>query len=160
MVMKDSTDISSWISDNHDVIDLSELKFLRSYSGIFAQSKCGSFLMQRRDNKSGIENPGMLSVFGGDSEGEETCIETAIREFFEETGIRLKHSDMTHIIDIPMPLDNRDCKLCSYYLVRGLDETDINLKEGAGVEKWSKKILLENTELTEYPRKILEADLI
>lgn len=48
---------------------------------------CGRLLLQQRDDVPGISHPGMIGLFGGHRENDETPIETVRREILEETGI-------------------------------------------------------------------------
>jgi 8-oxo-dGTP diphosphatase len=47
----------------------------------------GRILTMMRDDKPGIPFPGMLDLPGGGREGEETPVETVVRETFEEFGL-------------------------------------------------------------------------
>ena len=44
----------------------------------------GRLLLQQRDNKPGILHPGMIGLFGGHREGDETFLECVVREVHEE----------------------------------------------------------------------------
>ena len=45
------------------------------------------FLLQRRDERSGISNPGMLSTFGGRMHSDESPQQALVRELKEELGL-------------------------------------------------------------------------
>ncbi|WP_201449677.1 NUDIX domain-containing protein [Bradyrhizobium sp. Ai1a-2] len=49
----------------------------------------GRFLMQLRDNKPGIVDPGKISLFGGRREGNESFKDCVAREIHEELGCYL-----------------------------------------------------------------------
>src|SRR4051812_41586401 len=58
-------------------------------------------ILQQRDDKPGIANPGLITTFGGVSEGEEYPHETAVREIREELGIDIwPQSELNHLCDI------------------------------------------------------------
>jgi 8-oxo-dGTP diphosphatase len=44
----------------------------------------GRFLLQERDDVVGISFPGMIGLFGGDREGDETFLQCVVREVHEE----------------------------------------------------------------------------
>ncbi len=46
----------------------------------------GRFLLQQRDDISGILHPGKIGLFGGHREGDESFLECVAREIREETG--------------------------------------------------------------------------
>lgn len=46
----------------------------------------GRFLLQQRDDVSGILHPGKVGLFGGHREGDETYLQCAVREIHEEIG--------------------------------------------------------------------------
>ena len=45
---------------------------------------CGRFLLQQRDDIPGIVCPGMVGLFGGHREGDETFLQCVVREVHEE----------------------------------------------------------------------------
>ena len=55
----------------------------------------GSVILQVRDDKQGITNPGYISSFGGHIEPGEEPIEAAVREINEETNLNLTSDDLT-----------------------------------------------------------------
>ncbi|HSH55737.1 MAG TPA: NUDIX domain-containing protein [Candidatus Limnocylindrales bacterium] len=54
----------------------------------------GSLILQVRDNKPGITNPGLISTFGGHIEAGEEPIDAAVREINEETNLGLKKEQL------------------------------------------------------------------
>jgi len=59
-------------------------------SAVFLIAPDGGILLQQRDDDVPPAGPGRWSVPGGRREGEESPRETALREFEEETGVRLE----------------------------------------------------------------------
>lgn len=49
--------------------------------------KDGALILQQRDDKPGITNPGMITSFGGHIEPGETPLQAAVRELNEETNL-------------------------------------------------------------------------
>ncbi|MGX9424878.1 MULTISPECIES: NUDIX domain-containing protein [Bradyrhizobium] len=57
----------------------------------------GRFLMQLRDDKPGIVDPGKISLFGGRREGNETFRDCIAREIHEELGCHLPAERFQHL---------------------------------------------------------------
>jgi 8-oxo-dGTP diphosphatase len=58
----------------------------REVTGAILLGTCGRLLLQQRDACEGILYPGMVGLFGGHREGEETFLECIRREVHEEIG--------------------------------------------------------------------------
>lgn len=58
----------------------------REVAAAIVIGSCGRLLFQRRDDIPGLMYPGMIGLFGGHREGNETGIECLQREILEETG--------------------------------------------------------------------------
>lgn len=58
-----------------------------SYVGCIIVDAQASFLLQRRDEKNGISNPGVLSTFGGGIHSGESPQQALVRELNEELGL-------------------------------------------------------------------------
>ena len=56
----------------------------RETSGAILIDSLGRFLFQQRDNNPEILYPGMIGLFGGHREGNETFLECVVREIHEE----------------------------------------------------------------------------
>lgn len=57
----------------------------------------GEYVVQKRDNKPNIAEPGMLSLWGGAADEGETPACAAVRELLEETGINISEDELTFI---------------------------------------------------------------
>ena len=64
-------------------------KISRHYAGVILKDKKGRMLLQQRDSKPSIVNSGLISFFGGSCNPDESAIECALREIFEELNIHL-----------------------------------------------------------------------
>jgi 8-oxo-dGTP pyrophosphatase MutT (NUDIX family) len=58
----------------------------------------GRFLMQLRDDKPGIVDPGKISLFGGRREGNESFRECIVREIHEELGCCVPPEHFEHLV--------------------------------------------------------------
>ena len=61
---------------------------------IILTRKDGALILQKRDDKPGISNPGFIASFGGHIEHGETPLEAAVREINEETNLQLTAEDL------------------------------------------------------------------
>lgn len=61
----------------------------RMYSGAAFQLVDGTFLLQQRDDRPDIANPGKVSFFGGTALSEESADECLVRELVEELGVQI-----------------------------------------------------------------------
>jgi 8-oxo-dGTP pyrophosphatase MutT (NUDIX family) len=57
----------------------------------------GRFVMQLRDDKPGIVDPGKISLFGGRREGDESFRDCIVREIHEELGCYLLPERFEHL---------------------------------------------------------------
>ena len=60
----------------------------------------GYFIMQRRDNIPDIVYPGMISLFGGHREENESFLECVAREISEELTYVIPPEDFTHLVSL------------------------------------------------------------
>ena len=66
----------------------------RSYVGALLVDTNGKLIAQQRDDKPGITNPGMVSLFGGTSHESESPIETLRRELREELELEVNSNNL------------------------------------------------------------------
>ncbi len=58
----------------------------------------GQYVLQQRDNLPHIADAGMVSIWGGKvEEGDASPADAALREVFEETGVKLDPSSLVHL---------------------------------------------------------------
>ncbi|NOZ35287.1 MAG: NUDIX domain-containing protein [Chlorobi bacterium] len=126
------------------------------YSGVLLKTKSGSLIMQRRDNKKTIANPGKLSVFGGRREKNETALECAKRELKEETGITVDDNQFIPVGKYAYPIENNNWMLCSYYLLENINVNDIKIKEGKNIEIWKPLDAISQKDITTVPKLLIE----
>ncbi len=100
-------------------------------AAVYALDPAGRILMQLRDDVAGLAGGGMWSPFGGGVEPGETLREAAVREFLEETGLRVA-SD--RLVPWARAISGRASRMRLYtYLVRlPAPVEEIRLGEGAG----------------------------
>ena len=60
----------------------------------------GKYVVQKRDHRPGIANPGMHSPWGGGVEALESPEQAAVRELYEETGVKITEDDLIFLTQL------------------------------------------------------------
>jgi len=155
---EESPSLTQWIVKYYDRLKRpADCRFRVRYSGVFLEMTDGTLILQRRDAIGGIANPGQLSVFGGQADGGESAMETALRELREETGLRIKAEDLSLVAAIPYVADSgpHSLMLCSYFLLRNVRPDALRVVEGRA-EQVTLEQALSGEDLSDLPRRILE----
>jgi 8-oxo-dGTP pyrophosphatase MutT (NUDIX family) len=92
----------------------------------------GRFLMQLRDDKPGIVDPGKISLFGGRREGNESFKDCIVREIREELGCYLPPERFEHLVswsgsDHAITGGNFRAEI---FVVRSVPATQLTVTEG------------------------------
>jgi 8-oxo-dGTP pyrophosphatase MutT (NUDIX family) len=74
------------------------MSILRETSAAILIDDAGRFLLQQREDKPEILYPGMIGLFGGHREGDETFLQCVVREVFEEISLFLPPERFVHLI--------------------------------------------------------------
>lgn len=116
----------------------------------------GAVILQVRDNKPGISNPGLISSFGGHIEPGEEPIDAAVREINEETNLDLIKDRLQFY---------RKCRKTRevhgedwdvyYFAVGGVSEEGLEVYEGAGYTIIHNKEELAQAKTTVLLREVL-----
>ena len=125
----------------------------RSYVGALLVDTNGKLIAQQRDDKPGITNPGMVSLFGGTSHEGESPIETLRRELQEELELEV-NSD--NLLLRTIKHENGTNVACSIYIVTGVDAEKLKLHEGAGFAMGTPEELLSRP-VTAVTQQAIEA---
>ncbi len=105
--------------------------------GITAQiiliRKDGAIIMQHRDDKPGITNPGAITAFGGNVEPGETPLQAATREINEETSLDAQAHELeffgTYQKTAAQHGEDREVH---YFILRNVDDSNFKIYEGQG----------------------------
>ncbi|EHR04613.1 arsenate reductase/protein-tyrosine-phosphatase family protein [Bradyrhizobium sp. WSM471] len=105
---------------------------LRDFSAAILIDSAGCLLLQRRDDKLGVAQPGKISFFGGRREERETSLQCIVREVAEEIGATLSPDEFEHLVtlDIPDPENVGGHVKGAYFVARGLDASTLRVTEG------------------------------
>ena len=125
----------------------------RSYVGALLVDTNGKLIAQQRDDKSGITNPGMVSLFGGTSHEGESPIETLRRELQEELELEVSSNNL---LLQTVKHENGTNVACSIYIVTGVDAEKLELHEGAGFAMGTPEELLSRS-VTAVTQQAIEA---
>jgi len=125
----------------------------RNYVGALLVDTNGKLIAQQRDDKPGITNPGMVSLFGGTSHEGESPIETLRRELQEELELEVNSNSL---LLQTVKHENGTNVACSIYIVTGVDAEKLKLHEGAGFATGTPEELL-NRSVTAVTQQAIEA---
>ena len=120
----------------------------------------GKIILQQRDKKPEILNPGMIAIFGGILKKGDTVEDGLKRELNEEleldiTGYRIKKLG---VFIKTVEIDNIDDTIY-IFVIKNVKEKSLVVHEGAGyICDWPEKIL-ENKKLTRITRLAVETYL-
>lgn len=92
---------------------------------------CGRVLLQQRDDVPGILYPGMIGLFGGHREGDETPLACALREIEEEIGYRISPERLRPIVQMRMDYPDARVVQGSYFFASGIPSEGLVVTEGS-----------------------------
>lgn len=103
---------------------------MRKVAKVILVNKRGKLVLQRRDNKMNIDQPGTLSLFGGSVETDESTFDAAVREINEELGIDLVPRFLRFVCE--KTIDNGGEYIHVFYYVydQKIDEQLLTVEEG------------------------------
>jgi 8-oxo-dGTP diphosphatase len=119
------------------------------YSGVLLVTPDNKLILQQRDDNPKISNPGKIAVFGGSSEGDETPLETAIREIDEELSLKLNPDMLEPFLELIAD----DGQAVTLFVYRNVDVAKLVQSEGKKIVLVSKGDNLESLNLTERARQ-------
>lgn len=93
-----------------------------------------NFVMQIRDNKPGISNPGQTTFFGGLVEASDTTLlDAAVRELHEEMSLVFNTDDLQYYKTYHKSIDvHGEDSYVTFFILTGVDVTNIEVFEGQG----------------------------
>ena len=104
-------------------------------ASIILLNREGKFILQKRDDKPGIRNPGMLSVWGGAVEGDEKPVEAAVREVREETNLQPEGGDVHYLREYRRDYKVGDKQVVNHvFIIKDVDERTLEVYEGQGYQ--------------------------
>ena len=139
------------VDDTQKPVDFDECE--RSYVGALLVDTNDKLITQQRDDRPGITNPGMVSLFGGTSHEGESPIETLRRELQEELELEVNSNNL---LLQTVKHENGTNVACSIYIVTGVDAGKLKLHEGASFATGTPEEML-NRPVTTVTQQAIEA---
>jgi 8-oxo-dGTP pyrophosphatase MutT (NUDIX family) len=102
-------------------------------AGVFLLTGDGRLVLQLRDDIPAIDNPGMITTFGGAAEPGETAIACALREIAEETGLRPDPAELRYLGAVSKRDRNDNMTACVFFVLSGVDPEALAVTEGTAI---------------------------
>jgi len=135
-----------WFDDRHT----------RAASVVLLLARDRRMVLQLRDDKPDIDNPGMITGFGGGAERHETPIACALRELAEETGIQARAEDLQRLGTASKVDIRGNPTALVFFLLRGIDPDALVVTEGTAITLSFREIAAD-PRLTESCRRFCMA---
>jgi len=107
------------------------MKHMKKWAGALLITRSGEVILQKRDTRPDIINPGKIALFGGSLEESENIEDGLKREIKEEIGLDIVGFSFFGLYKKRRISHGEDCD-CYVYLVGNINVGDINVKEGRG----------------------------
>ena len=106
---------------------------LREIASAVLIDTTGRLLLQQRDDVPGILCPGMIGLFGGHREKDETLLQCAVREIYEETGYLVSTDQLEPLVSYDGVDDERGGGVlrAELFLIRDVPADLLVITEGA-----------------------------
>lgn len=116
----------------------------------------GNFIMQHRDDKPDISNPGLVTAFGGRAEPyEQSLLQAAARELHEETNLQFAITDLQLFKLYAKTLETHGEKsYVAIYILPDVDCSELEVFEGQGYE------VVQPANIDDYKLSILARTVI
>lgn len=106
-----------------------------SWSGILLVTGDDDIIAMHRDNKPGLRDAGRYGIFGGAIESDETPLQAAVREVYEETNLEVSSDDFELFKVYKQKRDYLDNVGTLYvYILRDVDPKRLKIYEGQGIK--------------------------
>lgn len=107
----------------------------QKWSGILLITPEGDLITMHRDTISTIRDSGCYGIFGGATEGNETPLETAIREITEETNLRPQVTDFEFFKTYYQQRDGMTTPATLHiFILRDINPNTLKIYEGQGIK--------------------------
>ena len=141
--------IDSWLRQQNGI---------KQTANVLVRDTSGNFIMQQRDNKPDINNPGMITGFGGAVEKNESARDAAIRELREETNLIFNDDQLAYFKTLFQPrVNDGTSRWVTYYILDNQDTAKLEVYEGAGYAIVDPQSNLDDIQLSDMARRALEA---
>ena len=123
---------------------------MQKFAGVLLKQG-NEYLLQHRDDNPDISGPGLYQVWGGAAEPGENFSVAAVRELFEETGVRVQLRDLKLVVQyVAKSRSDEKSEVAVFQAV--VDESvEVNCYEGQGIVRF--------TDLRDIPKSKLSESL-
>jgi 8-oxo-dGTP pyrophosphatase MutT (NUDIX family) len=140
----------------HDEETAMKTKILPPYVGVLHITSDGQVMLQMRDDKPGIYDPGVIGTFGGEVEDGETLMQAAIRETQEELDIQLVPDQLSYLCQLWLSEESHGKnQLCHFFVHRGIDPRSVTVYEGQGYVLVSRQSFPNTEPMARFTRQVL-----
>ena len=106
---------------------------MKQWAGALLVTKENKLILQKRDDKPGIFNSGMITLFGGGVEPGENIREAALREIKEEVDVTVLDNQLLTLASYQKNIrEHGDDCLCHVFIVKNVNPKSITVLEGEG----------------------------
>jgi 8-oxo-dGTP pyrophosphatase MutT (NUDIX family) len=106
---------------------------MQLYAGFILKTTDNKLLLQQRDNKPNITNPGMIAIFGGTAKASETSTDCAKREALEEVDLSINKKNLKPLATYHTTVPSVGEVESHIFLIEGVKQSNLHLKEGKGI---------------------------
>jgi 8-oxo-dGTP pyrophosphatase MutT (NUDIX family) len=125
-------------------------------ASIILVNKDRKFILQRRDDKPGIRNPGMLTAWGGAAEGDERPIDAAVREMKEETNLNPTEEDFQFFGEYKRQYKINNKQVVNHvFILDDIDERSLKVFEGQDYQIIDPKSQTSDPLFTDLTKEII-----
>ena len=129
---------------------------IKEVANVLIIDTAGNVILQQRDTTPGINNPGMITGFGGAVESGESVHQAAVRELREETNLSFDASDLSYFTSIYQPhVNDGQPRWVSYFVLKNQDISRLEVYEGAGYYRLTPETSLDEVNLSATTRQAL-----
>ena len=116
----------------------------------------GALILQQRDDKPGITNPGFVSSFGGHIEEGEAPLDAAWREIREETNVRPEKQDLEFFGKYEKTKkEHGEDWTVFYFILRNVSDEGLEVYEGQGHVVLKSRNAVSGFKLTKLLKEVL-----
>ena len=123
---------------------------------ILLESTDKKVILQKRDDKPGINHPGKVTLFAGGVEEGEEPLAAALRELKEELTLDLWPEDLTFLCEFTRTHPNGARGVVYVFIARNIDPKLLSLQEGEAIVYLSKTDDLSQYNLGQKTREIIQ----
>lgn len=127
------------------------------YAGTVVVDRAGLLALQLRDDRPDIENPGMITAFGGLAEPGESAIAAAARELGEELGLAVSLDQLQPLLVLENRRGDGGAIRCELFVLEVSDVGALHALEGQRAEVGPPMEFVRDPRLTRTCRLAVEA---